>query len=455
MAKILLIDDEPQILETTSRWLSLADYDVETFSSAEQALKNIASATPDVIVSDVKMRGCDGLELLEKIVAADPTLPVILITGHGDISMAVTAMQGGAYYFIEKPFDPDHLVEVIKRAVQKRALAQENSALKTRLKYLEGIESRIIGESHEVRRLRSLILSLAPLSASVIINGKTGTGKELVASCLHEFSDRAKQPFAAINCGAVPEDLLESELFGHERGAFTGANQRRIGTFEYAKEGTLFLDEIETMPHSFQVKLLRALQEKTISRLGSNTQISVSPRIVVATKVNLTSLVEQGKFREDLYYRLKVAEIHLPSLKKRPDDILLLFKHFYFEACRQFNIDEYPLEDKLVAYLMHHNWPGNVREIGNFASQYAIGTITGQQHSLGIDSEDTPEGPRDQPPQSLHDTVNKFEENIICEALKRHQGNIKAVMEELQVSRRTLNDKMLRFDILRSDYSNG
>ena len=294
---------------------------------------------PFVVVCDVRLRGKSGLEWLSDLRRLDQDLPVILITGHGDISMAVQAMRNGAYDFIEKPCSSEQLVSVVRRAAEKRRLTLEVRSLRSALADRQGIEASLLGRSPQIQEVRRLVSTLAATNVDVTIYGETGTGKEVVARCLHNHSGRRGGNYVAVNCGGLPESLVESELFGHEVGAFTGATRQRIGKIEYANGGTLFLDEIESMPLSVQVKLLRALQDRSIERVGSNKPISVDCRVVAASKTNLLELSEKKVFRADLYYRLGVAFIELPPLRERREDIPLLFEHFTLDAARRFERD--------------------------------------------------------------------------------------------------------------------
>ncbi|MGL1956000.1 MAG: sigma-54 dependent transcriptional regulator [Colwellia sp.] len=462
MTMVLIIEDDLMVSETTQRWLSLDGFEVITCADSTKACQLIEKHAIDVVVSDVKMPKLSGLELQLKISYIDAQLPVILMTGHGDIAMAVNAMEQGAYYFIEKPFEPEHLSQIVKRAANKRSLELENKRLQFQLTQVSGIKSRLIGQSQVIENLQQQILSLAGFDASVVINGDTGTGKELVASCLHDYSARCDEPFVAINCGAIPESLLESELFGHEKGAFTGANQTRIGKLEYASKGTLFLDEIESMPMNFQVKLLRALQEKTIERVGSNKSISINPRIVCATKVDLKQLSDQGDFRLDLYYRLKVAEIYIPKLNERLSDVPILFQHFLQQACQKFNIDQPVLTIDELSLLSTKNWHGNIRELKNLSQQFAIVSATGNVALSSLLTERSSESNShintnieiENNEKSLSNQVELFEEHLLRNAMSQCQGSIKNVMELLHISRRNLNLKMQRYDINRSEYLN-
>lgn len=449
---VLLVDDEALIRQSTEQWLRMANFEVISCDNAEQALALLDEQFPGIVVTDVRMPGMDGLELMERAQALIPELPVILVTGHGDVDMAIKAMRNGAYDFIEKPFVPERLVETIHRACEKRQLMLENLRLQQTFSSQSGIDSRIIGISPSIQRLKRDLLKSAAQDTNVIIYGETGSGKELVAQCLHEYSGRAEHNFVPINCGAIPESLIESELFGHEAGAFTGATKRRIGKFEYADNGTLFLDEIESMPANLQVKILRALQEGVIERLGGNKQIPVNLRIIAASKADLRS--EEG-FRQDLFYRLNVSYLRLPPLRERQEDTPLLFEHYARQAASQHERDLRRVTDQDIQNMQNYSWPGNVRELKNAAVRYALDGGLSVADTLfpresGIESElpvveSLP----------LAAQVANFEREVICRALQQHQGNIKAVMELLDLPRRTLNQKMVKYDINRAEFIEG
>jgi two-component system C4-dicarboxylate transport response regulator DctD len=434
--QVLYIEDDAVVRKGATQALELAGLKVVAFATAEQALPMLAPEFPGIVLSDVKLPGIDGLELLQVAIARDPNLPVILVTGHGDVAMAVGAMRQGAYDFIEKPFSADLLVEVCRRALDKRRLVLENMNLRRLLEKREGIEARVIGRSAAMARVRQLVLSLAPKSADIIIFGETGTGKELIARCLHDFSERREQPFVAINCGALPESLFESELFGHEEGAFTGAQRQRIGKIEYANGGTLFLDEIESMPLALQVKLLRVLQERQVERLGSNKLISVDFRVIAAAKEDLNLLAEQNKFRADLYYRLNVANITLPALRNRREDIPQLFEFFVLQGALRYGQPAALISTELLGSLMAQRWSGNVRELHNIADRFVLGLLDDTLAPSGIGRE-----------ASLAGQVDAFERALIEDALRRHGGNIVAVADSLHLPKKTLYDKLKRFEI--------
>ncbi|WP_272938355.1 sigma-54-dependent transcriptional regulator, partial [Noviherbaspirillum denitrificans] len=371
--EVLLIEDEQAVRMATAQTLELGGFEVRACESAEPAQPWLHAGFGGVVVTDVRLPGKSGLELLTDAVAADPDLPVIVVTGHGDVSMAVEAMRAGAYDFIEKPFAAERLLETVRRAQEKRRLVMENRRLKAAWSSHPDMPA-LIGQSPAIERIRTLIRSVGPTPADVLINGQTGTGKEVVARHLHGASGR-KGPFVAINCGALPESVFESEIFGHEAGAFTSAVKRRIGKLEYANGGTVFLDEIESMPLALQVKLLRVLQERRLERLGGNDPIQVDCRIIAASKADLLQLSAQGKFREDLYYRIGVVGIELPRLAERRDDIPLLLAHFVQGAALRYQRPAPQWSMAQMAEWQARDWPGNVRELRNFADRLVLGVV--------------------------------------------------------------------------------
>ena len=441
-AQVIVVDDEAAIREAVQQWLELSGFEVRACASASEALALVDRDFPGIVVSDVRMPGTDGLQLLDKLLQIDSDLPVILVTGHGDVPMAVQALRQGAYDFIEKPFTPERLLDSVRRALDKRRLVCENRQLRQQVADKGRIESQLIGISRPMENLRRQILELAGTSVNVLIRGETGSGKERVARCLHDFSARARKAFAALNCAAIPETIFESELFGHESGAFTGAQARRIGRIEHADGGTLFLDEVESMPLAQQVKLLRVLQEKTLERLGSNKSIQVDLRVISAAKPDLLDEVKAGRFREDLVYRLNVATLHIPPLRERREDIPLLFEHFAHEAALRHGREAPPLAPSELARLLGHDWPGNVRELINAA----------ERHALGLSS---PPPAERFAGQALAQQMEAFEAQCLHNPLLQCQGNITAVMEMLQLPRRTLNEKMQRHGLARGDYLPG
>lgn len=431
----IVIDDEEHLRTACCQALELAGIEVESFESAHGALDLVSRNWSGVIVSDIKMPGIDGLELLDRALALDPDLPVILITGHGDVSMAVEAMRNGAYDFIEKPFASELLVDAVRRALEKRHLALENQSLRTALGEGSALEQRLIGRSPEMVRLREHIVTFAETDADVLIFGETGVGKELVARSLHDYSPRRQGRFVAINCGALPETMIESELFGHEAGAFTGAVKKRVGRIEHASGGTLFLDEIESMPMGLQVKLLRVLQDRAVVPLGANDEVAVDVRIIAATKEDLRGLADAGQFREDLFYRLEVLTLPVPGLRDRRDDIPVLFQWFVKQACERYNRPVVEISPEKISSLLAHDWPGNVRELQNAALRYSLGADA----ALQSDREDAP--------RSLSDQIDATEKHLIEAALKANGNSLKQTYEQLEISRKTLYDKMQKHGI--------
>ena len=437
--QVIFVDDEEHLRTALSQALELAGFDVESHASADGALDRINNRWPGVVVSDVRMAGLTGLDLLGIVLERDPELPVILITGHGDVPMAVQAIRDGAYDFIEKPFAPETLVEAVSRAVEKRLLVMENRALRDTLNGTSALESMIVGSSAAAIKLRSDVESFAPTDADVLIQGETGTGKELVARALHQLSPRADAPFVPVNCAALPETLIESELFGHEKGAFTGAHETRVGKFEHADGGTLFLDEIESMPLELQGRLLRVLEDRHIVRLGSNQEIAVDVRVVAATKSDLKN-ADAASFREDLYFRLNVLTVNVAPLRDRQDDIPILMAHFLEQAALRFKRPVRTLETGDFSALSQHDWPGNVRELKNAAMRYALDqglNLTGEVAASDISASNG----------TLADQVYDFEKAVISQSLRRNGQKLKPTYEELGISRKTLYDKIRKYGI--------
>ncbi len=449
-AKIIFIDDEKHIRMANQQTLELAGFEVQCFSRAEMVLPLLSREWVGVVISDIKMPGMDGLHFLEKVQLIDRDIPIILVTGHGDITMAVGAIQDGAYDFIEKPFAAEKLIDTVRRAAEKRVLTLENRNLRLELEAQDVPGPRIIGRTPAIQKLRATIAQISDAAADVLVWGETGTGKELISRSLHEQSSRADKNFVAINCGAVPENLIESELFGHEAGAFTGAQERRIGKFEHANGGTLFLDEIESMPLPVQVRLLRVLQEREVERLGSNELIPLDLRVVAATKIDLKSAAEKGEFRQDLYYRLNIVIIDIPPLRERREDIPLLFHHFLLVANARYQVEAPSPDGNQIAVLLSHSWPGNVRELRNVAERYAL-----LGEGCGYDLEQLMHGTEEEhldSEQTLPAQVDCFEKSLIEQALSTHNGNIKETMDTLGVPRKTLYDKMKKFGLDKSEF---
>ncbi|WP_287029326.1 sigma-54-dependent transcriptional regulator [Pseudomonas sp. UBA6310] len=436
---VILVDDEAVIRQAVGEWLQLSGYAVTLFDNARDCLASLDADFAGVLISDLRMPGMDGMALLQAVRAMDAELPLIMVTGHGDVPQAVEAMRLGAYDFIEKPVDPERLLETLGRALEKRRLVQENRRLRAQVEHGDALESRLLGVSPAIRTLRRQLLALAQTPVNVLLRGETGSGKEMVARCLHDFGPRAQKPFVALNCAAIPEHLFETELFGHESGAFTGAQGKRVGKLEHADGGTLFLDEIESMPLAQQVKLLRVLQEQRLERLGSNQSIAIDLRVIAATKPDLREEVRAGRFREDLFYRLNVAELHLPALRERREDVALLFAHFAREAASRLGREATAPTPLHLAQLLSHDWPGNVRELANAA----------ERHVLGLDESPLPATAGE---PSLAELMEAYEAQCLRLALARSGGEIKTAMNLLQLPRRTLNEKMQRHGLARGEF---
>ncbi|GJI98259.1 sigma-54-dependent Fis family transcriptional regulator [Duganella caerulea] len=441
--KVLLIEDDPTVRAGSAQALDLAGIEVQAFHTAEQALPLITPGFDGVVVSDVRLPGMSGLDFMAAVKAIDAQLPVVLVTGHGDITMAVGAMRDGAYDFIAKPYSSEQLTDVVQRAMETRRLVLEVAALRHRIAHGEGIEATLLGDSAAIRDLRRLILDLADEPADVLIYGETGTGKEMVARCLHQFSRRHQSNFVALNCGAIPETIFESEVFGHESGAFTGAAKRQVGKIEHADGGSLFLDEIESLPMALQVKMLRVLQERYVERLGSNSPVPVDVRVIAAAKVDLKEWSDQQKFRSDLYYRLNLIVLNLPPLRERREDIPLLFEHFLLGAAARYKRSAPPVPGPLMQALMAHDWPGNVRELRNIAERFVLGLSSGADGLLSA---------RSMAPLPLAEQVGCFERAVIEQELRRASGSVTEVSNALGVPKQTLYYKMQKYALTPDDY---
>lgn len=433
--RVLLVEDDPHVRLGCEQAMLLAGIAVDSVGSAEEAQRLLVPDFPGIVVTDMRLPGQDGMALLRWVRERDADLPVIIITGHGDITLAVEAMRAGAYDFMQKPFSTHDLVDVVRRALEKRDLVFEVESLRRRLVHQDDLESRLIGRSPQMQRVRRLILDVAGAAVDVMIHGETGTGKEMVARCLHDLSCPGQENYVAINCGGMAENLLDSELFGHEPGAFTGAQKRRIGKIEYANGGTLFLDELESMPMSMQIKLLRVLQERVLERLGSNQLVPVACRVVAASKADLRVLSDQGKFRSDLYYRLNVVRIDLPPLRERREDIPALYDAFLLQAAKRYNRPPPALTSEHLRRLLAHDWPGNIRELRNAADCHALG-LSGDQFAPGRN------------PMSLTEAVENYERVLIGSEFERLEGNIARTAEALKVARTTLHDKLKKYGFI-------
>jgi two-component system C4-dicarboxylate transport response regulator DctD len=431
---LALIEDDVAFRAGVAATLRMAGYDVTAFGAADEALSHLAAAPVELVLTDLRLPGIDGLQVLQRCRAQDPDLPVIVMTGHADVATAVQAIQQGAYDFIEKPFGRDRLLSLVRRALQQRTLALENRGLRRGLEAGAALAAVLCGDSDAMRALRGLILRIAATPVDVLVSGETGTGKELVARALHDFSGRSG-PYVPLNCAALPEALIESELFGHDSGAFTGASRARVGRIEHAQGGTLFLDEIQAMSGGLQAKLLRVLQEREVQRLGSNQARPVDVRVVAASNAALMPMVADGRFRADLFYRLNVVALDLPPLRDRRGDIAPLFAHFCAGAGLRFARPPRTADPDLVARLLAHDWPGNVRELRSAADRWTLGLPV-------FGPEATPSGDGSGPPQTLSDKVSQLEGLLIGDALRRCQGQVDAVCQDLAISPATLYRKL-------------
>ncbi|MET1079737.1 MAG: sigma-54 dependent transcriptional regulator [Pseudomonas sp.] len=440
--QVLLIDDDPHLRQALSQTLDLAGLSVLTLGDAQQLAGRIGRDWPGVVVSDIRMPGLDGLQLLAQLREQDSELPVLLITGHGDVPLAVQAMRSGAYDFLEKPFASDALLDSVRRALALRRLVLDNRSLRLALSDRQELSARLVGQSPAMARLREQIGALAGIHTDVLILGETGAGKEVVARALHDLSSRRNGPFVAINAGALAESVVESELFGHEPGAFTGAQKRRIGKFEFANGGTLFLDEIESMSLDVQVKLLRLLQERVVERLGGNQLVPLDIRVIAATKQDLRQAADQGRFRADLYYRLNVAPLRIPALRERGEDALLLFQHFADGASARHGLPARELQPLQRALLLRHPWPGNVRELQNAAERFALGL------ELALDNltASLPEVSG-----GLSEQVEAFERALIAAELARPHNSLRSLAQALGIPRKTLHDKLRKHGLSTSE----
>jgi two-component system, NtrC family, C4-dicarboxylate transport response regulator DctD len=427
--RVLLVDDDAQMRASTEQALDLAGLAVTGFGSAEEVLHHAGPGLNGVVVSDIRMPGMDGMTLLQRLRDVDADLPVILITGHAEVQLAVEAMRRGAYDFIEKPFAAQSLIAVLRRALDHRALVLDNRRLRAVAGQRDDLEARLPGRSAVMIDLRFRLRAIGASEADALIVGPTGAGKEVVAQAMHDLSPRAAKPFVAVNCAALPAALIESELFGHEAGAFPGAMRARFGRFEHARGGTVLLDEVGQMPLDVQAKLLRVLQERVITRLGSNDPIPLDVRFIATSKTDLALEVAKGAFREDLYWRLNVAMLRVPPLLARREDIPLLFLQLVREAAARHSVPDRVPEPEMLADLAGRDWPGNVRELRNTADRFVLG-LDWMPGASG------PEVPR------LADRVAGFERAVIAGAIAAHGGRLRRVYESLGVSRKTLYEKM-------------
>jgi two-component system, NtrC family, response regulator HydG len=443
-ARILAVDDELSTTEALAEMLGLWGYRVETASDGTDALKKVADFRPDVVVSDLAMPETDGLWLLRALRDELPDCPVIFLTGQGTVDAAVAAIREGAYDFIEKPVDPAKLKLCLDRALEKSETLREVQVLRRKLKQLGATD--FIGQSAAIRRVFELIEKVAPAKASVTITGESGTGKEMVARSIHNLSPRREKPFIAINCASIPATLMESELLGHERGAFTGADQRRAGVFELAHGGTLFLDEVAEIPFELQAKLLRVLEEGRLRRLGGRSELEVDVRVLSATNRDLKDAIRGGRFREDLFFRLHVFQIPLPPLRERREDIPMLVQHFLDKFSRESAKRVTGVQPQAMELLLGHDWPGNIRELKNAIERAVIlcdGELLTRDH---LPPEMAGKGPDRHLFRVAHGiTLDALEKEYILASLHRNGNNKARTAEMLGVSEKTLYNKLNRY----------
>lgn len=440
---ILIVDDEDSVRDSLYNWFIEDGYHVECAENAKVALFKIESAFFDIILVDIKMPGMDGMELLRRIKSLKNESIIIIMTAFAAVDTAVQALKDGAYDYITKPFDPDDLSHLIRNATKQISLAHENEILKDRIVKLENVED-IIGNSAAMKKVLHQVESVSQSNSSVIISGESGTGKELIAKAIHSNSLRKYFPLVSVHCGALTESLLESELFGHEKGAFTGAMYNRKGRFEMADNGTIFLDEIATVSTKMQVELLRVLETKTFVRVGGNKEISSDFRVICATNRNLKQMVEEGSFREDLYYRLNVVNINVPPLRERIDDIPLLTAYFIKKYCVSMNKPPIPIDASAIKRLEEFDFPGNIRELENMIER-AIVIGNGKKITM-----------KDLPLEksTIHSSVEslyELEKIHIIQILNKYDWNISSSARALQVDRVTLYNKIKKYDLKSTD----
>jgi two-component system, NtrC family, nitrogen regulation response regulator NtrX len=447
---VLIVDDHRAVREEIAFALDFDGWKTVEAGDGPSGLDLAQDPGVDLVLLDVKLPGMDGLEVLQKLKEIRPDLPVVMISGHGDLDTAVLAVRRGAYDFLQKPFATDRVVLSLKNALRTQRLATENESLRQAIES----EQQLLGNSDPMEQVRTRIAKVAPTDVTVLITGDNGTGKELVARQLHVQSKRKEGPFLAVNCAAIPEDLAESELFGHEKGAFTGAENARAGAFELADGGTLFLDEIGDMPLAMQAKLLRALQEGVVQRLGSQVTTSVEVRVVAATNQDLEAMVAAKTFREDLYYRLHVLRIHLPPLRERPDDVALLADHFLRTATKRNGLGARRLSKQALTWLRGQPWPGNVRQLKNVLEGAAVLADDTEIQVEDLSANTAPQPGRSEEGQTdwfayarLEDFRGATEKEFLRRKLLEFGGNIKRTAENIELQRSNLYKKLDRYGL--------
>lgn len=434
---VVFVDDDDAFREANVQSLMLAGLEPLAFADASSALEALSRDFPGVVVTDIRMPGLDGLQFFRRLRDIDPEIPVILVTGHGDVPMAVAALRDGAWDFLAKPFSGELLIGSIRRALHSRGLILDNRQLREAAERAEEGDP-LVGETPVMERLRRSIRQLADADVDVMIEGETGTGKELVARLLHRWGERKAKPFVAVNCGALPATLAESELFGHRDGVVPGARLSRAGRIEAANHGTLFLDELDLLPESAQAGMLRVIEEREVLPLGADEPQHLDIRIIAAAKESLGRETAAGRFRADLYHRLTVVCLQLPPLRERRADIPLLFAHFQREASLRYDRPIPAMDDAVRRHLAQHDWPGNVRELENFAQRLVLAVEEDRSQIV--------------PDLPLPERVHRFEAEEIRQAIAQHEGDVRAVVEALSIPRKTFYDKITRYGIVIDDY---
>jgi len=439
-AKLLIVDDEDIVRESLCDWLTSIGYRVLTAASGAEALKMIKSKKVKIMIADLLMPGMNGIELMKQAKMIVPTISTVIITAHGTIQTAISAMREGAYDYIEKPFCPEKIELLLRNLVEHHNLVEENVSLRRKIEDRDSFEG-IIAKSSKMTKVFELVKTVAPTSTTVLITGESGTGKEIIARAIHRQSQRCKQPFIVTSCAALPETLLESELFGYEKGSFTGAVERRKGKFEAADKGTLFLDEIGEIDANTQVHLLRALEEKKITRIGGNEETAVDVRIIAATNCSLRTMIEQGRFREDLYYRLNVVTVDLPPLRNRPEDVLPLAEHFLKRYARENHKPVKGFSPEVMEFMLSHYWRGNVRELENMVERGVILAKDKVIRLAELPQESTSRA------QVEERTLNAIEKGHIIKVLEETDGNVAKAARILGIHRMTLYNKLKKYNI--------
>jgi DNA-binding NtrC family response regulator len=463
-ARILVVEDERAIQLALSGLLRRQGYEVELADSGERALSHFKEHNFDLVITDLALGGQkSGMDVLAASKKVRPEVPVVMITAHGSEKVAVDAMKAGAEDYVPKPFDNDELRMIVQRALDRTRLEREHHLLLERLQREYGFAS-LIGSGAAMRKIFATIQKVAETDLTVLIRGESGTGKELVAQAIHNVSARKHRPFVAVNCAAISRELVESELFGHEKGAFTGADARRIGRFEAAHQGTIFLDEIGDMPLETQAKVLRVLQERSFERVGGNTSIQVDTRVVAATHRDLEAEVERGRYRQDLYYRLKVVEIHVPALRERAEDIPALVDRFLEQLSTRLGRDKMRVSKEALASLSAYAWPGNVRELRNVIEQAAVLSagpvieasdlvLPAQKGQPKKDGAQAGAGGNFSEAKKVF--VEDFERSFILKALRANGGNISRAAEAIGMVRQSLQQKIRELNLKAEDWSGG